>query len=119
MVYRQEITPHTLKKQKVEENVDSYIEIYENHLLTNFNFYAEHPIDDDDEDMGWEMLQTNFTTFALKKYITGIEKNYAAKSQLWELVIFVTGFSYDIKIHFKSESDINIVYNKIYQWLIT
>jgi hypothetical protein len=106
-----------LENQKVTEFIELYLEVRDNSILFPAKFYADEPINEDDKSLGWDNKFTSFKSIASKERIAGIEKCWISGSKKWGVYIMVNGFSNDIKVYFKWESEAEALFEKLHKWL--
>lgn len=111
------IKPVSLEDQKLTDVTELFIEIRDNSLYYSCRFYADEPKNPDDKELGWNNVFNRFRTIASKDKIAGIELNYLPNARKWGVYIMVTGFTSDIKVFFKKESEANAVLEKLHAWL--
>jgi len=111
------ITPIELKYQKPVDIKDCYIELFDTYLKQKFEFNAEEPIIKDDADSGWEDVHNNYEWVVMKRNIAGLEKSFTADKK-WAVRIIVSGFSIDINTYFRSQTQAQVLFDKIQEWLV-
>ncbi len=115
MVERIEIKQVDLEHQKNYDVKHSFIELYDDKFHFVIKFIAEERNPENPE-LGWVKGITAFDNFANKEHITGIEKWYVEKTKVWGIMLCVMGYSYDLKMYFKKESEAEIIFNKLVKW---
>lgn len=106
-----------LSEQAPTEVTTSEIIISDLGLKYSARFYADEPIDSDDEAMGYKNVYNCFDVFARVEKIAGIEKSYSSKNKCWQIGIIVYGFQNYINLFFKKESAATEIFDKLYRWL--
>lgn len=106
-----------LENQKVTDFTELSLEIRDNSVVYTARFYADEPRDESDKELGWQNVFNCFTTVASKQHIAGIEKSWLSQAKKWAVYIMVDGFTNDIKMYFKRESEAELVFNKLHKWL--
>jgi len=106
-----------LENQKITDFTELSLEIRENSVMYTARFYADEPKDANDKELGWENVFNAFKLVASKQNIAGIEINWIDRAKKWSVLILVTGFSNDIKMYFKRESEAQTVFDKLHKWL--
>lgn len=106
-----------LENQKVTDFTELSLEIRDNSVLYAARFYADEPVDTNDKELGWHNVFNSFKCIAGKNNIAGIEKSWLSHAKKWAVYILVSGFSNDLKMYFKRESEADEVFNKLHKWL--
>lgn len=103
------LEPCDLEYQKIIEDINCEIEFCSYYVKVAYNFYAEEPIIEEDINSGWEEKEVKFECTILKKFVYGFDKVYFLKNNVWCLFIFYG--SNTLRIHFKNEKKLDVVYN--------
>jgi|ERR1051325_7984900 hypothetical protein len=106
-----------LENQKITDFTELSLEIRENSVMYTARFYADEPKNEADKELGWENVFNSFKLVATKGAIAGIEINWLDRAKKWSVLILVAGFSNDIKMYFKRESEAQTVFDKLHKWL--
>lgn len=106
-----------LENQKVTDLTELSLEIRGNSVMYTARFYADEPKDENDKELGWENVFNSFKIVAAKENIAGIEISWLHRAKKWSVLILVNGFSNDIKIYFKRESEALSLFEKLHKWL--
>ncbi len=107
----------SLSQQKITDFIELSIELRDNSVVYTAKFYADEPIDDKDEGLGWQNNFNSFKCIASKTAISGIEKDFLKDTKKWAVYIMVSGFNNDIKVYFKRESEAESLFDKLHKWL--
>jgi hypothetical protein len=106
-----------LENQKVTAFTELSLEIRDNSVMYTARFYADEPKNEEDKGLGWENVFNCFKLVAFKQNIAGIEINWLDHAKKWSVLILVNGFSNDIKLYFKRESEAQSLFDKLHKWL--
>ena len=110
------INPIELTYQKPTDIRDCYIELFPDHLYFRLEFWADEPIIDNDPASGWESILSSYEWVAMKRNVAGIEKCFTHDKK-WGVFVIVAGFTNDLKTYYKRQSDAQIVFSKLQEWL--
>lgn len=95
-----------------------FVELFEDHLIYSCVFKAEEPVNPEDKSLGLKEVDNFFLVTALKKSISGIEMCLTDSQIRWKVIIYVEGFSDDIKLYFKNKSLAIQMRNSLHEWLL-
>lgn len=112
-----ELKSMSLSKQKITEWVGGRIEFFEDHIHYFISFYADEWVDKNDEGMGWHNVFNKYDISARRVSIVGIQKDYLPKDKIWTVAIVMWGFSNDLSMYTKRESEAQELYDKIYNYI--
>lgn len=117
VLHRIDIPNIDLENQKVTDFTELSLEIRDNSVMYTVRFYADELKDENDKGLGWENVFNSFKLIATKQNIAGIEISWLNHAKKWSVLILVNGFSNDIKIYFKRESEAQSLFDKLHKWL--
>lgn len=106
-----------LENQKITDFTELSLEIRDNSVMYTARFYADEPKSEEDKELGWKNVFNSFKLVASKQNIAGIEVNWLDHAKKWSVLILVSGFSNDIKMYFKRESEALSLFDKLHKWL--
>lgn len=107
----------SLNKQKIQEDLGCYIEIYPKFIKYHLKFFAEEDKDDQDKELGAELVERNYTGIIFKERISILEKEWLQFNKLWVFVIQCYGVNTDPRFYFKKESDCQSLMDKIMKYV--
>jgi hypothetical protein len=117
---RHEINLINLKKQKIGDVRQAYIEMNSRYINYVLDFDTELPVSEDDEALGWKDEAVIFNTIFLKEHITSVELSTLPDSKV--IVVCIQNSSMEeIKLFYK-RTDIDLAYimrDIILDWLLS
>jgi hypothetical protein len=116
-----ELKPIELHKQKPIQVLACRLILYNNAIEYILNFWANETETDDEELMKdpaqWEEVYNNFHIIVDKRNISGIEKSYRYKSDVYLVSIYVKGFDGPILIYFDTDEKAKFLINRLTKYL--